>query len=64
VPKSIEGYWVYDAAATYTINKHVDLQLNLYNLADKDYVASINKSGYRYTPGIERSARLTLNVKF
>jgi catecholate siderophore receptor len=64
VPKSIEGYWVYDAAATYTINKHVDLQLNLYNLTDKDYVASINKSGYRYTPGIERSARLTLNVKF
>ncbi|HTH44415.1 MAG TPA: catecholate siderophore receptor Fiu [Oxalicibacterium sp.] len=64
VPKYIESYWVYDAAATYTISKNVDLQLNLYNLTDKDYVASINKSGYRYTPGIERSARLTLNVKF
>jgi catecholate siderophore receptor len=64
VPKTVEGYWVYDAAATYTISKNVDLQLNLYNLTDKDYVASINKSGYRYFPGIERSARLTLNMKF
>jgi len=50
--------------ATYTVSKNVDLQLNLYNLLDKDYVASINKSGYRYTPGIERSARLTANIRF
>ena len=64
VPQYIESYWVYDAAATYTINKHVNLQLNLYNLADKDYAASINKSGYRYTPGVERSARLTANITF
>ncbi len=64
VPKSIEAYWVYDAAATYMISKNVDLQLNLYNLADKDYAASINKSGYRYSPGIERSARLALNIRY
>ncbi|HWT72715.1 MAG TPA: catecholate siderophore receptor Fiu [Oxalicibacterium sp.] len=64
VPTSVESYWVYDAMASYTISKNVDLQLNLYNLTDEDYVASINKSGYRYTPGVERSARLTLNVKF
>lgn len=63
-PAYVESYWVYDAAATYTISKNVDLQLNLYNLTDKDYVASINKSGYRYIPGVERSARLALNVKF
>jgi catecholate siderophore receptor len=64
VPSSVESYWVYDAMASYTISKNADLQLNLYNLTDKEYVASINKSGYRYSPGIERSARLTLNVKF
>lgn len=63
-PKYVEAYWVYDAVATYTVSKNVDLQLNLYNLLDKDYVASINKSGYRYTPGIERSARLTANIRF
>lgn len=64
IPKYVETYWVYDAAATYKLSKNVDLQLNLYNLTNKDYVASINKSGYRYTPGIERSARLSANIKF
>lgn len=64
VPKYVDSYWVYDAVIGYRINKNADLQLNLYNLTDKEYVASINKSGYRYFPGIERSARLTLNVKF
>ena len=49
---------------TYAVTKNFDLQLNLYNLTDKEYVASINKSGYRYTPGIERSARLTANIRF
>lgn len=63
-PLYVESYWVYDAMATYALSKNVDLQLNIYNLADKDYVASINKSGYRYTPGIPRSARLTANIKF
>jgi catecholate siderophore receptor len=31
---------------------------------DKDYVAAINKSGYRYTPGAPRSAMLTLNINY
>jgi len=34
------------------------------NLFDKDYVAAINKSGYRYTPGAPRSAKLTATVQF
>ncbi|MES2026451.1 MAG: catecholate siderophore receptor Fiu [Pseudomonadota bacterium] len=63
-PKYVESYWVYDAMATYAVSKNVDLQFNIYNLLDKDYVASINKSGYRYTPGIPRSARLTANFRF
>jgi catecholate siderophore receptor len=63
-PAYTEAYWVFDAMASYRINKNVELQLNLYNLFDKDYVAAINKSGYRYTPGIPRSARLTANVAF
>jgi catecholate siderophore receptor len=50
--------------ATYAINKHFDLQLNVYNLFDKTYVSAINKSGYRYTPGTPRSAMLTANFRF
>ncbi|AIF47405.1 catecholate siderophore receptor Fiu [Dyella japonica] len=63
-PAYTKAYWVVDAMASYPINKHVDLRLNLYNLLDKDYVAAINKSGYRYTPGTPRSAMITANVRF
>lgn len=63
-PAYVDSYWVFDAMASYRINKNVDIQLNLYNLTDKDYVAAINKSGYRYTPGTPRSARLTANFTF
>lgn len=63
-PAYIDAYWVFDAMASYRISKNVDLQLNIYNLTDKDYVAAINKSGYRYTPGTPRSARLTANFTF
>ena len=63
-PAYTDAYWVFDAMASYRINKNVELQLNLYNLFDKEYVAAINKSGYRYVPGIPRSARITANFAF
>lgn len=63
-PKSTESYWVFDAMAQYRIGPNLDLRLNVYNLADERYVASINKSGYRYTPGAPRSASLTANFRF
>ncbi|MDW2980807.1 catecholate siderophore receptor Fiu [Rhodanobacter sp. KK11] len=63
-PAYTEAYWVFDAMASYPLNRHVDLQLNLYNLFDHDYVAAINKSGYRYTPGTPRSALLSANIRF
>ncbi|KAF1047955.1 catecholate siderophore receptor Fiu [Xylophilus sp.] len=63
-PAYTDAYWVFDAMTSYHVNKNLDLQLNVFNLADKDYVAAINKSGYRYTPGIARSARLTANLTF
>ena len=63
-PASTESYWVFDAMTSYAINKNVDLQLNISNLADKAYVAAINKSGFRYTPGAPRAFSLTMNVKF
>jgi catecholate siderophore receptor len=50
--------------ASYDITHKASLQLNVYNLFDKSYVAAINKSGYRYTPGAPRSVTLTLNIKY
>lgn len=63
-PAFTEAYWVFDAMASYAINRHATLQLNVYNLFDKHYVAAINKSGYRYTPGTPRSALLTLDIHY
>ena len=63
-PAYVEAYWVFDAMASYRISKNVDIQLNLYNLTDKQYVSAINKSGYRYMPGTPRSARITANFAF
>jgi len=63
-PAFTDAYWVLDGMASYGINRHTSLQLNVYNLFDKRYVAAINKSGYRYTPGAPRSAMLTLNIKY
>ncbi len=53
------GYGVLDAMASYEVNKTLSLQLNVYNLTDKDYVSSVNNSGARYYPGTPRSAMLT-----
>lgn len=63
-PDYVEDYWVANAMASYPLSKHMELQLNVYNLADTDYVAAINKSGYRYTPGRPLSAQLSLNITF
>ena len=63
-PAYTKSYWVFDAMASYAITNNIDLRLNVYNLGDEEYVANINKSGYRYTPGTPRSASLTANFRF
>lgn len=63
-PSFTEGYWVGDAKVGYRLNRNLDLQLNVYNLFDTHYVASINKSGYRYKPGEPRTFLVTANVHF
>lgn len=59
-----EDYWVFDAMASYELTKNVSLQLNLYNLFDKHYIAKLNNGGTRYYPGAPRTAQLTANFKF
>jgi catecholate siderophore receptor len=63
-PASTASYRVFDAVASYDFSDRLTLRLNLYNLLDEDYVAAINKSGYRYTPGAPRSAMLTASFRF
>lgn len=60
----IQDYWVIDAMASYPITKSINVQLNVFNLADEEYVASLNNSAARYFPGVERSARLGINFAF
>ncbi|TDU30996.1 catecholate siderophore receptor [Panacagrimonas perspica] len=60
----VEDYTVIDLMATYDITPMYSVQFNAYNVADEDYVASVNNSGQRYFPDIPASYMLSLNVKF
>ncbi|WP_312320323.1 catecholate siderophore receptor Fiu [Stenotrophomonas sp.] len=63
-PAFTKSYTVYDAVISYAFNDRLSLRLNGYNLFDKEYVAAINKSGYRYTPGAPRSFLLSADYRF
>ncbi len=63
-PAFTKSYTVYDAVASYAVNEHLVLRLNAYNLFDKQYVAAINKSGYRYTPGVPRTFLFSADFRF
>lgn len=63
-PKLTKPWTVYDAVISYAVNDNLTLRLNGYNLFDKAYVASINKSGYRYTPGTPRTFLLSADFRF
>ena len=58
------AYWVGDAMASYDITKNWQVQLNVYNLFDRKYMASLNNGGSRYTPGAERNGLVSVNAKF
>ena len=63
-PAYTEGWTVVDAMVSYALNDHLTFRLNGYNLTDKRYVAAINKSGYRYTPGAPRTFVLSADFRF
>ncbi|WP_449447875.1 catecholate siderophore receptor Fiu [Thermomonas brevis] len=63
-PTRTKSYTVYNAVLSYPVNERLTLRLNGYNLFDKAYVASINKSGYRYTPGTPRTFLLSADFRF
>lgn len=61
---NIPGYVVFDALAGYSLNKNASVNLNVYNLADKEYISTLNNGGGRVILGQPRSAALTFNYKF
>ncbi len=60
--KQAPGYWVGDAMIKYHVTKNIDVQLNVYNLADEFYYDQIHPS--HIVPGAGRSALLTTSFKF
>lgn len=60
----IPSYTVADLMLGYKVSKNVNLQLNVYNLFDKDYISTLNNGGGRLVLGAPRSAALTASIKF
>ncbi len=59
----IPSYWRFDAMAGYEFSKNLNVQLNIYNLFDKQYYDKAYAAHYaNIAPG--RSAILTFNVKY
>ena len=56
--------WVFDAMAGYTVNEKVSLQLNVQNLTDKFYLASLNNGGSRFVLGTPRTILMSGTVRF
>lgn len=61
--KYAPGYSRFDAMASYEVNKHLALQLNVQNLGDKLYFDKVSSRHYAGV-GAGRSASLTANFKY
>ena len=60
----VPAYHLIDALASYTVNRHLTIRLNLNNLTDEVYIRNINNNGGRYNPGYTRSILLNTQVGF
>jgi catecholate siderophore receptor len=56
------SFCLFDAMLGYEVSKNFSLRLNLYNLADKQYIDRVG--GGHFIPGAGRSAVLTASYKF
>jgi catecholate siderophore receptor len=62
---SIPGYWRFDLMASYRINEHALLRLNVLNIFNKTYYDAIYRSATPFAyVGAGRSALLTLSVSY
>ena len=56
------SYVTFDAMAAWNVNKNFTLRLNVYNLADEEYIDRVG--GGHFIPGAGRSATLTASLRF
>jgi catecholate siderophore receptor len=60
--KQIPGYWLFNTMASHSLGERMNLQLNLYNLANRNYFDEIHPA--HIVPGAGFTALLGLNFKF
>jgi catecholate siderophore receptor len=56
------SYILFDAMAAWNVSENFTLRLNVYNLADEEYIDRVG--GGHFVPGAGRSAVLTASLKF
>ncbi len=61
---TLPDYWVYSATAAWQATQKLTLRLNVNNVTDEVYAASLNNNGGRYNPGAERSFLLGADFAF
>jgi catecholate siderophore receptor len=60
--KEVPSYWVFNAMVKRRLNEHLDLQVNVNNLANRDYYDGLHPAHIVLGPG--RSALIGLKFKF
>ncbi|MBU1359078.1 MAG: TonB-dependent receptor [Gammaproteobacteria bacterium] len=60
----VPSYTVYDLFAAYRFNKHLDMRVNVLNVADKDYYLAAYRSGSFLYKGDGRALRVTFDYEF
>jgi len=58
----VDGYWKFDAMASYELNDNVSFRLNVLNLTDTKYIERVNAA--QSIPGAGRAARVQASVRF
>ncbi|EIP98763.1 TonB-dependent siderophore receptor [Opitutaceae bacterium TAV1] len=59
----VPDYWLFNGLASYEVNRHLTLRLNVNNIFDEDYYR-LNNNGGRYYPGASRTFVLSADVSF
>jgi catecholate siderophore receptor len=60
--KEVPGYWVFNAMAKHPLGEHADLQVNVYNLANRYYYDELHPAHIVLGPG--QSATIGIKFKF
>lgn len=60
--KAVPGYWVFNAMAEHRLSEHVELQGNVYNIANRYYYDQLHPA--HIIPGPGRSALIGLKFRF